>query len=87
MISKNSVTFFKRIRDFIRSNGEGRKYPNMDGHIPKKGLFFKGNLLYIEDAAAHFLATMEGGILISRARKNQDYMQSVLDQALILLKK
>jgi len=41
----------------------------------------------VEDAAAHFLATLEGGILVARVRKDNSYMQTMLDQALALLKK
>ena len=41
----------------------------------------------VEDAAAHFLATLQGGILVARAHKDDSYMQTVLNQALALLKK
>lgn len=40
-----------------------------------------------EGAAAHFLAALEGGILVARVRKDNGYMQAVLNQALALLKK
>lgn len=39
-----------------------------------------------ERASAHFLAAMEGGVLIARIRKNADYMRDVLDAALSQLK-
>ncbi len=43
--------------------------------------------LPVEDTAACLLATLEGGILIARARTDGGYMQTVLDQALAALKK
>ena len=43
--------------------------------------------LCVEDAAACLLATLEGGILIARARTDGGYMKVVLDQALDFLKK
>ena len=39
-----------------------------------------------ESAAAHFLAALEGGLLIARTRKDAVYMQAVLDNALAQLK-
>ncbi|WP_395377853.1 TetR/AcrR family transcriptional regulator [Marinicella sp. W31] len=39
-----------------------------------------------EQSAAHYLATLEGGLLIARARKDQAYMQSILNQALLFFK-
>ena len=41
----------------------------------------------VKEAATNFLATLEGGILIARARKGDAYMRSVVDQALMFLKK
>ena len=40
-----------------------------------------------KEAATHFLATLEGGILIARIRKGEAYMQSIVNQALSFLKK
>ena len=40
-----------------------------------------------KEAAANFLATLEGGILIARARKGEAYMKSIVDQALLFLAK
>lgn len=40
-----------------------------------------------KEAATNFLATLEGGILIARARKGEAYMKSVVDQALLFLAK
>jgi len=40
-----------------------------------------------KEVAANYLATLEGGILIARARKGEDYMKSVVDQALSFFKK
>ena len=41
-----------------------------------------------KEAAAYFLATIEGGVLIARVhRKGEKYMQSILDQALLFFKK
>ena len=42
--------------------------------------------IHPEGAAAHFLAALEGGLLIARTRKNAVYMQAVLDDALAQLK-
>jgi len=40
-----------------------------------------------QKAAAHYLATLEGGLLIARARQNQAYMKNILNQALNFFRK
>lgn len=35
-----------------------------------------------EEAAPYYLATLEGGVLIARAKEDKNYMSSIIDQAL-----
>ena len=39
-----------------------------------------------QQAASHYLASLEGGLLIARARQDQHYMQKIIDQALHIFK-
>ena len=50
----------------------------------KEGL---ANDINPQQAAAHYLATLEGALLIARARKESTYMQQMLRQAMNIFKK
>ncbi len=73
-VNRQLSDFFDLTRDWIINALE----------LAKKQGQLRG-IVQVKPAAMHYLSSLEGGMLIARIKENPDYLQDVIDEALVQL--